>query len=214
MNNDGVDDLVYLDFSESRKLIALLNLADTNFVAQVLVNSVEGSIPFLMHDLNWDGIPDLIIADYENQTIKYSIIGNGNTQPPFSIIADSTRSTFLTLGDINNDGFKDLIGVNPYSNNTFWFYQDPGSPTIFTSKNPNINIHVTPNPNSGNFWIEGIKDKKVVGLSLYSIDGRLIERFSSNESNQYCVSSKCPSGLYLLNVETDERDFHLRILIE
>jgi hypothetical protein len=63
-------------------------------------------------DFNHDGIPD--VATSSNQLALGN--GDGTFQSPLPILADPPvlGFTWIAAGDVNNDGWTDLVGTQPY----------------------------------------------------------------------------------------------------
>ena len=104
--------------------------------------AVSGGPPVAIKvaDVNGDGKPDLILANYDNPPSISVLLGNGSggfTAAPGSPIStgNSTYPHGLAVGDVNGDGKPDIVTANYYGNvsvllgnGSGGFTPAPGSP--------------------------------------------------------------------------------------
>jgi len=111
-NRDGKQDIAIADHGN---LWILLGKGDGTF--QTPVTYTVGISPWSVAtgDLNGDGIPDLVVPDYDGKLI-YLLIGNGDGT--FQITAGPStteRPEFAALVDVNGDHQLDLVVIDsPY----------------------------------------------------------------------------------------------------
>jgi len=94
------------------------NAAVNNFIVAKQENPVSssGSFPMVVADLNGDGIPDLIVANYASDTVSVFLgIGNG-TFELVQTAAVGRGPEALAVADLTGDGKPDLIVANYKSN--------------------------------------------------------------------------------------------------
>ena len=63
------------------------------------------------------------------------------------------------------------------------------------SNEENKQIAIIPNPNNGQFYIEYKGDKTIQGISIYSVDGRLIQMLKHTDTNKMIAIGGSYSGL-------------------
>jgi hypothetical protein len=88
-------------------------------------------------DLNADGLLDLVSANYDGNSLTIFLQDTGNPgqfigQPPLTATGGwMTSPASVTLGDLNGDGYLDLVSANEWSHNLTIFFQDPANPGQF-----------------------------------------------------------------------------------
>ena len=69
----------------------------------------------MVSDVNGDGIPDVVTANYQSNTISV-LLGNGNgTFQAQQTFATGSKPDSVAIGDVNGDGIPDLLVANLYS---------------------------------------------------------------------------------------------------
>jgi len=129
VNGDGVPDLLLADYG-SNTVSVLLNTTVASAVTQsfaaeqVFVTGVTGAAPssVVAADVNGDGKPDLIVANYNSSSVAVLLNTTvaGAVTPSFAAqqsFATGTNAFFVAAADINGDGKLDLIVAN-YNGNT------------------------------------------------------------------------------------------------
>ncbi len=116
VNGDGIPDLV-VAISGTRAtpddlVNVLLGNGDGSF--QPVSNSETFNVGYLPEsvratDLNGDGIPDLVTANYGDKTVSV-LLGNGDgTFQPQQTLPVSSNPSSAAVADLNGDGIPDLI---------------------------------------------------------------------------------------------------------
>ncbi|HEX8204168.1 MAG TPA: VCBS repeat-containing protein, partial [Isosphaeraceae bacterium] len=115
-NRDSRIDLVRVNPSISA--IGIL-LGDPNgsgtFVPGATITGVARPNDVVVGDFTGDGISDLLVADNSTTTSVFLFRGNGDgtfQQPGVAIPNSGAVSTFIAVGDLNNDVIADLVVVN------------------------------------------------------------------------------------------------------
>jgi hypothetical protein len=118
LNNDGRVDAVcsYQEFNSDSKVYLCDSSGAYNLSQTLYPVNNKGGIITALGDINNDGYPDLIgVEKTGDQTAVWRIFWNDGTG---KFIPDSTENSFTTLAlnmslaDVNNDGFLDLIVAN------------------------------------------------------------------------------------------------------
>ena len=89
--------------------------AAASFANQTTFATGSDPVSETLGDLNGDGKPDLVVANYTSNTVSV-LLGNGNGtfQTQVTFATGSSRS--VTLGDLNGDGKPDLAVANLHDN--------------------------------------------------------------------------------------------------
>ena len=113
LNGDGILDLVTAGYSAGGKALVRFGLGNGTFGASRSYANETGGITncLTLGDLNGDGLLDLVTAGYSaggKATIRLGV-GNGTFGAGTSYATETTESNGVTLGDLNGDGFLDLV---------------------------------------------------------------------------------------------------------
>jgi hypothetical protein len=139
VDNDGDLDLIAATFhvpggSVQRNKLYLNNGSASPYSAtgtgiDISTDEIKTS-SLAMGDLNGDGQPDLITSEFSQNRVYLS----NNSESPFALdgsgfsIPTSQDSYAVTLGDINQDGYVDLISGNYGQANTLYLNNGTSSP--------------------------------------------------------------------------------------
>ena len=121
LTGNGVPDFVFADQSLNQVTVVYGSTRPTSTSPQVIGNQATGILApgaVLLHDLNGDGIPDLIVANSGgNNVLVYPGLGNGQFGPPINGTKGfpvGTDPTGLTVANLN--GQPDLLVADTGSN--------------------------------------------------------------------------------------------------
>jgi hypothetical protein len=146
VNGDGKPDVIVTNTAFDNATV-FLNIGRGIFTIQITIPSNGGGSPYSVAagDINGDGKPDIIIANYEGDTIGILINKGDGTffaQKIFSLgIGSSPR--FVTTFDLNNDGKLDIVVVNSGGDNVVVFLNN-GDGTSFTQVTYSMNTGSSP----------------------------------------------------------------------
>ncbi|QBZ98258.1 T9SS type A sorting domain-containing protein [Flavobacterium sangjuense] len=120
-----------LDFLVSGGKITLFNNtngADT-YIPNILTKHIDGGRIVAADDLDGDGDKDIVAASYWDDKISWfrNLDGQGNyynTQTILSTALNGASSVFI--GDVNGDGFKDVLATAYLDNDVVWFRNTDG----------------------------------------------------------------------------------------
>ena len=124
LNGDGKLDIVVVN-NGGASVSVLLGKGDGTFIAQTADQSATGTgtaaptytvgaSPFYVAiaDLNHDGKPDLVVANFTDDTVSV-LLGKGDgTFKTQSVIDVGIGPDFIAIADVNNDGKPDLLVAN------------------------------------------------------------------------------------------------------
>ena len=120
VNDDGMLDLVSLN---KRSVSVLLNLGRGRFAAAVHYRTGDGPISAAVGDLNGDGAPDLVTANYgiEPMGVGYTVSvllnkGDGTFGRKHDFMT-AEYPTSVAIGDVTSDGEPDIVSTDAETEN-------------------------------------------------------------------------------------------------
>jgi FG-GAP-like repeat/Bacterial Ig-like domain (group 3) len=141
LNNDGYPDLVTANTTDG-SISVLMNKADGSGTFNAAQTYKVGTLPFqvAIGDLNGDGIPDIAVANYGDNTVT---VVYGPLNAPFQTIQSlptCTNPYGVAIGDFRHSGQNDIVvtcyhtdQMEVFLNNGMLPFQAPMLPTTFQS---------------------------------------------------------------------------------
>jgi hypothetical protein len=123
VNNDGLPDLVSVNFANSNTVGVLLGTGVGTFGAATFYSTGAGSGPIgvTVADVNSDGLPDLVTANNSSNTagvlLGKSAATGGGFEPVQQYATEPqtlypSRPYSVAVADVNSDGLPDLVAAN------------------------------------------------------------------------------------------------------
>ncbi|MCP4412174.1 MAG: hypothetical protein GY808_06355, partial [Gammaproteobacteria bacterium] len=138
LNNDGKNDVVlgtgfYVDPANDHSLFIFLQDNSGNLNTPIKINLTNPSHQSINSiksgDMNGDGLDDIICGNYDRIEI-FLQTDVGITTSSYSLTTDNSR--WITIGDYNNDGLKDVAGISWSSNEVDVFLQQSDGLLVFS----------------------------------------------------------------------------------
>ena len=158
LNGDGRQDIVVTNASSGatvgQTVSVLLGNGDGTFAPRVTYGTGVDPEAVTIADVNGDGKPDLVVANYSDGTISV-LLGNGDgTFAPRLTFATGFRPNLVRAVDLNNDGKLDLVVINSFG---ISIMLGRGDGTFATAVN--LSLGITPNGLAiGDFNGDGLLD--------------------------------------------------------
>jgi hypothetical protein len=135
-NRDGKLDVVTANFG-SGTISVLFGNGDGTFQAPVNFPAGIQTQSVIVGDLNHDGIPDIAVAAVQSESV-YAFLSNGDGtfQPPVIFVFNNGYAgmTQIALGDMNQDGILDVVGIYGYGQGfQVWVGKGDGSFTLWSN---------------------------------------------------------------------------------
>ncbi|MCG2611992.1 T9SS type A sorting domain-containing protein [Flavobacterium sp. SM15] len=144
MDADG--DLDFLTASNIDNNIKLFKNTDGtgNFASSILTKHIDGGRIVVADDLDGDGDKDIIAASYWDDKISWfkNLDGQGNFYNSQTIISATINgASSVFVGDVNGDGFKDVLTTSYIDNTVVWYKNTDGLGTFAAPQIIDANLY-------------------------------------------------------------------------
>jgi FG-GAP-like repeat len=140
LNLDGKTDLV-AENEEEDSVTVFLGQGDGTFLRASATNFHTGAYPTggAIADFDHDGIPDVVTANYHGESVSVLLgAGDGTLGAPSTYPTEvGSQTSNLAVGDLNGDGWLDVVATNPATGSVSVFLGQPGG-----TLGPSINLPV------------------------------------------------------------------------
>jgi hypothetical protein len=132
MDNDGDLDFIAPIGGNNVTLFTKANSA-VSFTPTILTKHIDGGRVVAAEDIDGDGDKDLVAASYWDDKISWyeNLDGQGNyynTQVLIDYFVNGASSVFV--GDVDGDGFKDVLATSYLDNKVIWYKNTDGLGTF------------------------------------------------------------------------------------
>ncbi len=209
LDNDG--DMDVLAAIEDDDKIAWYENTDGqgNFGNQQIINaSADAASSVYAVDIDGDGDMDVLSASYQDHKIAWyeNLDGLGSFGVPQIIISTAYRAMSVYACDIDGDGDMDVLSASQDDDTVAWYEnQHP----LAVDENTVVKFYVYPNPARN---ITTISLKTEATYSLVNIQGQMIQEGKLVSGDNFIDVSQYPSGLYFINVKTEEGKTILKLI--
>lgn len=212
LNNDGLMDVVTTQSGggDSNLKIFYPSLNEYIFYSFIQVPAQNNAGTIEIADLNNDGKNEIIVGNegynsysiYSSETNNYSLIKSDYI--PYS---NSIAPQSLSIGDINNDGAKDLVFT--FTNGVIIVYNK--GKYLGTSNEKRSEINIFPNPVIDQIIFT--ENHSGSTFRIYDMSGKLYTKGNIDLNNHIDVSS-LSSGNYVLSITDRSAKIHSRKFIK
>jgi hypothetical protein len=147
-----------------------INTGNGNFTADNLSKHAEGGRIVAAEDIDGDGDKDIVAASYADDKISWfkNLDGQGNFYDTQTIVSTALDgATSVIVGDVNGDGFKDILATSYLSNSVLLFKNTDGLGNFAAAQTIDNNLY-----NSSRVYLADIDndgDKDIFALGTTRI---------------------------------------------
>ncbi len=194
-----------------------------SLAAPVFLATTSSPRGLAIGDINADGKPDLVTANYFSSS-NFSALKNNSTTGTISF-ADyvsfpaGNGTGNIVLADMNNDGLLDVITANSASGSLSYFRNQLSVITSvsFPFENASrLQLHLSPNPAKGLLMITHPKEinKKAV-IRITDATGKIIDQQQANQNNSFTVitTEKMLPGIYFVSWYNGKKLYSSELII-
>jgi FG-GAP-like repeat/FG-GAP repeat len=199
-NRDGKLDVVTANYS-SGTISVLFGNGDGTFQPQVTLTAGTQTISVATGDMNNDGIPDIVVTNTQSEnTDTFLSNGDGTFQPTKQFVFNNGYAgmTKIALGDMNQDGILDVVGIYGYGQGfQVWIGNGDGTFVDWSNSSSYGTIAYPQGLALGDFSGDGKLD---VATSLYEDNLIGVSVNDGNGNFSHAFGSPAPPAPILLTV--------------
>jgi hypothetical protein len=212
INNDGKNDVAITrgGNSPNSKVLVFFQNSTTHLLNNPIeIQAYEIPEPIEIDDLNNDGLNEIIVV--HGGWLKLSVYQqNGTLFNPYQLFdipyASHYNNQGMDIGDINNDGRKD-IAIADYNYGLVILYN---TSTLSNTSFEKGNLFIFPNPVYDSFEIKSDFSSSF-SYEIYDIHGKKLKAESIENSNPINIS-QFEKGIYFIRVKSENRVKNFKIL--
>ncbi|WP_291129562.1 T9SS type A sorting domain-containing protein [Flavobacterium sp. UBA7682] len=143
---DGDGDLDFLTATNTDNNITLYKNTDGTgaFAPDILTKHIDGGRIVVAEDIDGDGDKDIVAASYWDDKISWfkNLDGQGNFHNSQTIISTTINgATSVFVGDVDGDGFKDVLATAYLDNAVVWYKNTDGLGTFAAPQFIDTNLY-------------------------------------------------------------------------
>lgn len=186
LDNDGKADIV-IQNSFTNRIVWYKNLGNSTFgPQQIISDTVMQNKDVFIADINGDGNVDIATADYTQSVIKWfnNITGNASSFEEHSIDNFINIGSLHDVGDINGDGYKDVLLASLNTSKLSWYENTNGFGAFSNGQNnfatslADISTSILADINS-----DGQND--IIATSVFDDNNKIVSFINSGQGNFY-----------------------------
>lgn len=177
LDGDGKTDIAVTEQSSNTVLVYrnASTAGNISFAAPIVLNVTNFANSIRIADFDADGKPDIVVSNEFSNTISTfrntSTIGNITFGAKVDFAVNGAYCRDIEIGDINNDGKTDVLGVASVSN-IFYVLKNNSTTGNINFGTPTVNYAVDIDPNGitiGDFNNDGLPDVAVGNFGSKSL---------------------------------------------
>lgn len=196
LNNDGQNDIIVTRYQNSNSKINIFYQNNGQYSTPVSLNAYELPNTVEIADLNGDGKKEIITPHGGWNNLSVFSQNSNNTYGSYQLFPLPYASFYsfdgLSIGDINNDGKKDIVIAN-YNRGVDILYN---TTTLGTKESEVSFVKIYPNPTSDKLFISN--NNKYNIYIIHDTSGRLLDKGKIKEN--YINVEKLEVGSYYLTI--------------
>jgi hypothetical protein len=223
VDGDGDQDLLINGRFGNSDRVAELYLNDgtgrfTLGASQPFIGGNAGTVDFF--DADNDGDMDVLISGFENNspsrnTRLYGNDGNGNFKAQTSETFTGVNNSDIAVGDVNGDGYKDIIITGYSSKRIAELYVNSGDPlTVDATQKLENALRVFPNPATDVLTIQSNRGVAAKRIQLFNMLGQVVANANANNTDIEIDVSSLHPGIYLLNIASGNESMVKKVIKE
>jgi len=128
INNDGYDEVAVCNYANNNISVYKTNASgELRYSTSYSTSSRPWDIA--AGDVNNDNLPDLVVACGYGSTCNVDVLtqksdGTLNSKSTYSVTSSNSQSYYITIGDLNNDGYNDVATADEDGKKFVWFLQN------------------------------------------------------------------------------------------
>ncbi|MBI4931637.1 MAG: VCBS repeat-containing protein [Bacteroidetes bacterium] len=217
VNNDGANDIVVTHGGNQPNTFISIWLQNDPSGNPVTYPCYDAPQSVEIADLNCDGLKDVIVANGGWMNISVYAQNTSGTLNPYQLFPtpySPYKPQSLAVGDINDDGLRDVVLAGQTSQSLVVLYNNTSCTPNSVEENTNENFPIVfPNPNNGIFNIQLYNDKSLKEISIQNIIGETVYRAKTFDIELKIDVGECNTGVYFLYIRTKNESSANKIFI-